>query len=609
MLNAAAQEVKTTTEVITSLLPLALIMIPLLGALLTYLCGRYSDKLRNACAVLVTLLTAAAVMSGYPLLQEGVVEFVLFRSAQFKLFLRLDLFSFVFAAIISIIWFLATLHATAYMAHEHEQNRFFICLVATLGSCLGFVLAGDLITLFVFYEAVTFLSHILVTHEHTPAANSAGNGMLYLGIIGSFFLLLGIYQLYTGVGTLEIKPLFDQIAQSGLNSYWLLIYFTIGFGIKAGMTPTHIWLPKVDPVAPAPVSALLCALFIKTGVYGILRVVDMIFTPTEVLHNLTTLLPAMNFGYLLLWVGIVSMFFGAFMALLSNHAKKLLAYSSISQMGYIIMGIGAASYLGPAGALGFAGALYHVVNHAFFKACLFLVIGAIYMVTHELDITVVRGMAKKVPLITVIFLIAFAGIGGLPGFNGYVSKTLLHHALVEAAEHSQAWPLLVAEKIFVLTSAMTLCYFTKFFRGLFLGDVPEQYDQRQYRFTWPVYTALLILGVIIVAVGLFPHFLLHKLIIPALSGFTFDPHQVEHLYVVNVWNWHDIQGMLVIIALAAVLFWAMDRFNFFAVKFPRWLSIDYLFYQPLRAVLRRWIAPLREARNQGKARDFTSHSR
>ena len=143
-------------------------------------------------------------------------------------------------------------------------------------------------------------------------------------------------------------------------------------------------MPKVDPVAPAPVSALLCALFIKTGVYGILRVVDMIFTPTEVLHNLTTLLPAMNFGYLLLWVGIVSMFFGAFMALLSNHAKKLLAYSSISQMGYIIMGIGAASYLGPAGALGFAGALYHVVNHAFFKACLFLVIGAIYMVTHEL---------------------------------------------------------------------------------------------------------------------------------------------------------------------------------------------------------------------------------
>ena len=121
------------------------------------------------------------------------------------------------------------------------------------------------------------------------------------------------------------------------------------------------------------------------------------------------------------------------MALLSNHAKKLLAYSSISQMGYIIMGIGAASYLGPAGALGFAGALYHVVNHAFFKACLFLVIGAIYMVTHVLDITVVRGMAKKVPLITVIFLIAFAGIGGLPGFNGYVSKTLLHHALVEAA--------------------------------------------------------------------------------------------------------------------------------------------------------------------------------
>ena len=108
----------------------------------------------------------------------------------------------------------------------------FYLFSSNLGSCLGFVLAGDLITLFVFYEAVTFLSHILVTHEHTPAANSAGNGMLYLGIIGSFFLLLGIYQLYTGVGTLEIKPLFDQIAQSGLNSYWLLIYLLSVLGLK-----------------------------------------------------------------------------------------------------------------------------------------------------------------------------------------------------------------------------------------------------------------------------------------------------------------------------------------------------------------------------------------
>lgn len=609
MLHTAAQEVKSTTEAITSLLPLIAIMVPLLGALFTYWIGQYSDKLRNACTVLVTLVTIAVVMSMYPLLQTGVVEFIILRLTQFNIFLRVDFFSFVFAALISIIWCLATLHATAYMAHEHDQNRFFTALLATLGGCLGFVLAGDLITLFVFYEVVTFLTHILVTHEHTADAISAGNGMLYLGIIGSFFLLLGIYQLYTGVGTLAIQPLYDQIAQSGLNSYWLLIYFTIGFGIKAGMTPTHIWLPKVDPVAPAPVSALLCALFIKTGVYGILRVVDMIFTPAEVMHELMTLLPAMNFGYLLIWVGIASMFLGALMALLATHAKKLLAYSSISQMGYIIMGIGAASFLGAEGAIGFAGALYHVVNHAFFKACLFLVVGAIYMVTHDLDITVVRGMAKKVPLVTVIFLIAYAGIGGIPGFNGYASKTLLHHALVEAAEHSNSVPLMIAEKIFVLTSAMTLCYFAKFFRGLFLGEVPEKFAKKKYSFTWPVYTSLVSLGIIIVTIGLFPHYLLQKLIIPALAGFTFDPHAVEHLYAINVWNWHDIQGMVVIVGLAVILFWAMNRFKFFSVKFPCWLSVDYLVYAPLRATLRRLVSPLRETRIQNKSRDYTGHPR
>jgi NADH:ubiquinone oxidoreductase subunit 5 (subunit L)/multisubunit Na+/H+ antiporter MnhA subunit len=297
-------------------------------------------------------------------------------------------------------------------------------------------------------------------------------------------------------------------------------------------------------------------------------------------HAALEMLPSMQVGYVIIWIGIITMFLGALMALLSTAAKKILAYSSVSQMGYILMGIGVAAYLGTEGAMGFAGALYHIINHAFFKAGFFLMVGTINMVTHELDITVVRGMLQKVPFVAIVFLIGFAGIGGIPGFNGYISKTLLHHAIVEAAEHSHSMPLFFAEKTFTVTSAMTLCYFTKLFRGLFLGKVPDRFAAKSYRYPWPVYAVLGAFGAVILAIGLFPHFLLKLAVIPAARGFAYNHHALEHLQEINVWNRHDVQGILVVLALAAVLYLALDRFNFFAEKPPRWLSVEYLFYLP-----------------------------
>jgi hypothetical protein len=275
------------------------------------------------------------------------------------------------------------------------------------------------------------------------------------------------------------------------------------------------------------------------------------------------------------------MFIGAFMALLSTGAKKILAYSSVSQMGYILLGVGVAAYLGYEGAIGFAGALYHIINHAFFKAGLFMMVGSVYMITHDLDITRVRGMFRKLPIVAVTFLIAFAGIGGVPGFNGYASKTILHHAIVEAYEHKHLFSLLLAEKIFVLTSAMTLCYFTKLFYGLFFGKVPEKLENKDYTLSPVVYGVLGTFGLVILGIGLFPHFLLNKVVIPAMNGFTYDHHVVDHLHELNLWNWHDVEGIVVTFAIAAMLFTLMTRFRFFRWQPPRWLSVETLFYIPL----------------------------
>ena len=599
---AAAQEVKTTTEVITSLLPVAAVAVPLVGSLLVFLAGRISGKLRNVCAVLTALVTFGIVMSMYPLVQHGVIQYEFARVMQIGVYFRVDFFGFVFAALMSTIWFLATLYSTAYMEHGHAQSRYYLFLLFTLGSCLGVVLAGDLFSLFLFFEMMTFSSYVLVIHEETKDAMDAGAVTLYLGVIGGLCLLMGIFLLYFGIGTLDIRPLYDQISHSAINPYTVITMFMVGFGIKAGMIPLHIWLPKAHPVAPAPASALLSGLMIKAGAYGIFRVVGMIFTPSEVAHAATgaltraavgagavssetvkvaqEVIPSMNFGYAIIWIGIITMFLGALMALLTTGAKKILAYSSVSQMGYILMGIGVAAYLGFEGAMGFAGALYHIINHAFFKAGLFMMVGSIYMITHELDIKKIRGMVKKVPFIAVVFLIAYAGIGGIPGFNGYASKTLLHHAIVEAAEHSHSLPLMIAEKIFVLTSAMTLCYFAKLFRGLFLGDVPEKYDKKQYKFTWPVYAVLGIFGTAILAIGMFPQFLLNNVVVPAMQGFTYDSYTVAHIPDVHVFNWYDIKGMLIVLGVAIPLYLILDHYKLMEWKAPDWLSVEYLVYRP-----------------------------
>jgi formate hydrogenlyase subunit 3/multisubunit Na+/H+ antiporter MnhD subunit len=586
MVFAAVQESREAAEIITGILPLVTVLVPLAGSLLVLLLGYCHERLRNHCAVLTSFATFVLVLSHYPLVRHGAVEFQYARVMQFGVLLRVDFFGFVFAALFAAVWFLATVYATVYMSREHAQTRFYVFLLSTLGHCLGVVMSGDLFSLFLFFELMTFSSYVLVIHEGTPDAMRAGAVTLYLGVIGGLCLLMGVFLLYFGVGTLEITPLFEKIAASSLNPYAVMTLFVIGFGVKAGMAPLHIWLPKAHPVAPSPASALLSGIMIKAGAYGIFRVVGMIFTPAAVTEELAhKVLAYNNMGHVIIWLGVITMFLGAFMALLSTGAKKVLAYSSVSQMGYILLGIGSAAYLGFAGPMGFAGALYHIINHAFFKAGLFMMVGSVYMITHDLDITRVRGMGRRLPVIAAVFLVAFAGVGGIPGFNGYVSKTILHHAIVEAYEHHHALNLLVAEKIFVLTSAMTLCYFTKLFSGLFLGPTPEKLAKKDYRLSPLVYIVLGIFGAVITGIGLAPGFLLDKMVIPAMAGFTYDAYAVKYLGKLSVWNWPDLREMLVVLVLAAVLYSIMLKARFFRWEPPHWLSIEYLLYRPLYRAL------------------------
>ncbi|HED24700.1 MAG TPA: hypothetical protein ENN91_06210 [Firmicutes bacterium] len=327
----------------------------------------------------------------------------------------------------------------------------------------------------------------------------------------------------------------------------------------------------------------------KTGAYGIIRVVNLLYTPPAELAEGGLWYYPENIGHIIIWMGIMTMLLAALMALLQNNAKRLLAYSSVSQMGYILMGVGAAAYLGYDGPMGFGAFSYHIINHAFFKSGLFILFGIIYCRLHEIRLDHLGGLWKKFPFTFAAFTACAAGITGIPGFNGYVSKTLLHHAIVEAFEHHHLWDLWLAEKLFILTSALTACYIIKIFLSLFFGREPEglqaKLDSGDIRETWLERIVAVTYLAAILFLGLQSPLVLKRVIEPMAELFTYSEYHLHHLAEVGVWTLHDLYGVALPLALGIGLYILLKKKDLFALKPPDYLSVEYSVYRPLTAVL------------------------
>jgi formate hydrogenlyase subunit 3/multisubunit Na+/H+ antiporter MnhD subunit len=288
---------------------------------------------------------------------------------------------------------------------------------------------------------------------------------------------------------------------------------------------------------------------------------------------------ASNIGAIIIWTGIITMSLGVFLALQQANIKKMLAYHSISQMGYIITGIGVGLYLGYEGAMGFSGAMYHIINHALFKSLLFMIAGVIYYHTHELNMYKLGGLWKKLPFTTLTFIIAALGISGIPLFNGYISKTILHHGIVEAYELGN--PIFFyAELMFILVSAGTACSFIKMFYYVFLRKTDNQYKTMTFDYS-SLDISLWSIALIIILIGLNPNFIMKSLIVPTLNAMTYDPHFIEHhILHLNVFLAPDLLMTLGIIALGFVIFFAGKRYHLFHLRLPKWFNVEYIVFLP-----------------------------
>ncbi|MCC5912200.1 MAG: NADH dehydrogenase [Clostridiaceae bacterium] len=556
-------------------LPSIVILFAVLEVLVTPFTSKVKYKnIRRHIVMFFIVLTTAYVAITYGELQNAPISYELSNLFGVGVTFKIDLFNYAFILLAGLLWLVVGFY------NFEKINYLFYTI--TYISTLGTLMAGDLLSFFLFFEVMTFSSYALMVLNRGEEQLEAASAYIYMGIIGGLSILSAILMMYVYTGTFQWTNLAMEFNNMGVAKYFIAILFIAGFGIKSAMFPFHFWAPKTYEGAPFAVNALSSGMFMKVGAYGMLRVVSVLFSADKSIASVTEGIWRMSeqIGFVVIWLGILTMAVGVFMALQQGNMKRMLAYHSVSQMGYVIMGIGVAAYLGFQGPMGFIGAIYHMINHSLFKVLLFMVAGLVYMRTRETDMYKLGGLWKKMPITAILCLIAALGITGMPLFNGFASKSILHHAIIEAYEYGHP-SFKYAELIFKLVSAGTVCSFIKFFSFIFLGEPKQNYDHIKGDHTRMV-EAMSILAILIIAIGMRPDILMDKLFIPTALSMSFDPAFIEKYIVdMNFWNSKDLIGMVGVYFLGFGIFILGLKYHLFHLHLPRWLNAENVVYRPV----------------------------
>lgn len=540
-----------------------LLAIPLLGALALFF---MQDKPINIPFITSLIVLLLGIFGLKGVFQGEALTYAIGMSGPFIMKFNGDALSVIFVLLSAFLWLVVSIYSPRYMEHEGKAWSFQLCTLLTLFAVLGIFLAGDLVTMLLFFELMTISSYFWVIHRWNKEAIRAGYFYLFFSIVGGLLIALGIVMMG---GATEVLPNIGSGMVTPLNPQlfgWSIAIFVVGFGIKAGMVPLHLWLPHAHSVAPTPASALLSGLIIKVGAYGLIRTGELAGWGVKLGAGVT------NLGTALIILGTLTMLLGVTAALIQSNAKKLLAYHSISQMGYIILGLGVALYLGSEGGLGLSGSIYHIINHALFKVALFLGVGVIYIHTGETDLYKLGGLWKRFPVTAMLMLLAILGITGAPGLNGYASKSLLHHGVSLAAEVGT--PLLVwIERLFLLVGVGTAASFAKLYYLMFLGK-PTKLKVSEGKAP-SLQIAMALLAVVMVGIGIKPEFLLNLAIVPAVESLGMKEISTS-LIGLSFWEFKDIFDMIITLILGVVVCFLGLKTGAFHWHPPTWLTIEGL---------------------------------
>ena len=536
-----------------------LIFLPMAGALLSYMLGRKYKKYRDYFVSGLTVLEfvlAAVLLFQYVAGAEKTYMTRLSGICGMGFSFTVDGFRAVYVCIAAFMWMVTSLFSMEYFEHYRNRNRYYLFQLITLGATEAIFLSADLYTTFVFFEAMSFASYVWVAQDERRESLRAAAIYLAVAVTGGLVMLMGLFLLYHQAGTLEIGALYE--ACRGKNVYAAAACLLFGFGAKAGVFPLHIWLPEAHPVAPAPASALLSGILTKTGIFGVLVISCKIFPHDGI------------WGTVILAFGVATMVIGAVLALFSIDFKRTLACSSVSQIGFIMIGIGMQGLLGESNMFAVRGTFLHMVNHSLFKLVLFLAAGVIYRNLHKLNLNEIRGFGRKKPLLAFIYLMGALGIGGMPLFSGYVSKTLLHESIVEYAERLREAPasavffsagqMKVIEWVFLISGGLTVAYMTKLFIAVFVEKnkdpaLQEAYDAQKKYMTPLSGGVLLAASLLFPVMGMLPGMTMDKLANLG-QGFMGLAGAGESVY----WfSFDHLKGSLISIAIGALLYLVLGR--------------------------------------------------
>lgn len=398
------------------------ILCPIIGALLLGIFSEESDRIRNSLAIVISSLTALMVITLFLRVVNGQMPtaHLLTVMKGLELKFRLDPLAAVFSLLASVLWVFATVYSTGYMAHEHNRRRYFIFYILSLGATMGIAFSANLFTLYLFYEFLTVFTYPLVIHEGNAEAQAAGKRYIKYSFAGAGLILAGIVMTTGVAGTMDFAPGGILAAGAAPAVYLQLIFlcFMMGFGVKAAIMPLHDWLPAAM-AAPTPVSALLHAVaVVKSGVFGVLRIMYSIYGPQT--------LRELELGLFVAMLASITIISASVIALRQDALKKRLAYSTISQLSYIILGAGLLT------SMGLNGSLLHMVNHALLKITLFFCAGAIISVTGKKKISELNGVGVRMPLTMLAFTIGSIGMVGILPINGFISKLYLLKGSMDA---------------------------------------------------------------------------------------------------------------------------------------------------------------------------------
>ena len=456
----------------------------------------------------LTLLTS--VLTWITILNRPAGDFVLLQFTQnLNIAFKLDGLGCLFAGMVSLLWPLATLYAFEYMEHEHRKNSFFMFYIMTYGVTLGLALSANMLTMYIFYELLTLVTLPLVIHELGHDAMHAGRKYLRYSLGGSALAFLGLVFLITYTGSTsfvlggDVNPFLGVDHTSALLLVYVISF--LGFGVKAAVFPVHGWLPTAG-VAPTPVTALLHAVaVVKAGVFAITRLTYYCYG--------TDLLSGTWAQYTVMGLVIFTILYGSSLAVKERHFKRRLAYSTVSNLSYILFGV---TMMNPAG---LAAGLLHMLFHSVMKILGFLSAGSVIHKSGKEYIFQLDGLGRKMPITFTCLTIAGLGLTGVPLFAGFISKWQLAQAAISssASMGSYGWLPIVGICILLVSALLTSIYMLTITVRAFIHPLPA--GDTTTEAGWKILVPLCIFAVLVIVFGVYPKPLMQ--LVTAIAQGTF----------------------------------------------------------------------------------------